>query len=376
MSSDLGKVFTFLDGRRFPLSRDQLIMLLVAVNHIFLGADIYIAHLMDGTIKFGEWIPIIYGPIAGGGLFFFGLIALKKRELASSGATLLLVLSSLVGLLGAWYHLNRASLPDAALSDKLSVSMLIWGPPFVAPLTFLLVAIWGFSAAWTESKPDSGSLVLPFGKKLRLPYPKTNAYYFLVSLGILATLVTSTLDHARTDFLNHWLWVPTGLGIVGTVVAAVVASGRRSKLDLTFYFCVMLALIAVGIFGALLHVEADLTASGAFVQERFIRGAPVFAPLLYANMAAFGLLAMFPAANPKTDASDTKDDDVGVAQEIDDDETEQTKAEAVVTESDEADAQKVELEQGVELAEEPEEAQLSQAESSDKKINKKRTQCV
>ena len=41
----------------------------------------------------------------------------------------------------------------------------------------------------------------------------------MVSFGILVTLVSSTLDHARTGFLNNWLWLP----LLAPLVAAVVS---------------------------------------------------------------------------------------------------------------------------------------------------------
>jgi len=48
----------------------------------------------------------------------------------------------------------------------------------------------------------------------------------------------------------------------------------------------------VGVVGGVLHVLDDLTAAGAFVAERFIRGAPFLAPLLFANMGSLGLFVL------------------------------------------------------------------------------------
>jgi hypothetical protein len=45
-------------------------------------------------------------------------------------------------------------------------------------------------------------------------------------------------------------------------------------------------------FGAWLHVQDNLIAGGTFVAERFIRGAPFLAPLLFANAGFFGLLVL------------------------------------------------------------------------------------
>lgn len=54
----------------------------------------------------------------------------------------------------------------------------------------------------------------------------------------------------------------------------------------------MSLLIIVGVAGLILHINTNLTSEGAIVQERFIRGAPFLAPLLFANMGTIGLIAL------------------------------------------------------------------------------------
>jgi hypothetical protein len=279
--------------RKLPLSRDQLMLLMMAINEIFLAIDIYLAHSISGTIVPNEWIPIIFGPIAGALLLFAGLIALRRRQLASVIATIVFLCSIGVGLLGAYFHFVRAILPDAPPGQRMTIDLLVWAPPILGPLTFALVGVLGLSAAWIEDPPDSGVLLLPGGRRLRLPYSKTRAYLFWVSLGILATVFSSVLDHARTGFENPWLWVPTVAGVFGTVVAtALAAIDRPSRADLITYTLTMLLLILVGVVGAVLHVRDDLTSRGVFVIERFVRGAPFLAPLLFSNMGTLGLIAL------------------------------------------------------------------------------------
>jgi hypothetical protein len=285
-----------LDGLRrrwLPLTRDQMMLLMAAVNEIFLGIDTYLAHNISGTIRPYEWIPIVFGPIAGGLLFVAGLIALRRRPLASSIATVVLGASILVGLLGAYFHLRRALLPNALPGEQVSVDLLVWAPPILGPLTFSLTGLLGISAAWVEHPPDSGVLMLTGRRRLALPYSKSQAYFFMVGMGSLATVISSVLDHARTGFVNPWLWVPTAAGVFGTVVAAAMGMiERRRRLDLAIYTGAMVLMIAVGVVGAVLHVFDDLTAAGAFVVERFIRGAPFLAPLLFANMGSLGLFVL------------------------------------------------------------------------------------
>jgi hypothetical protein len=285
-----------LDGLRrrwLPLTRDQMMLLMAAVNEIFLGIDTYLAHSISGTIRPYEWIPIVFGPVAGGLLMIAGLIALRRRPLASSIATVVLGASIVVGLLGAYFHLRRALLPNAPPGQQISVDLLVWAPPILGPLTFSLTGLLGISAAWVEHPPDSGVLLLTGRRKLALPYSKSQAYFFMVGMGSLATVISSVLDHARTGFVNPWLWVPTAAGIFGTVVAAAMGMiERRRRVDLAIYTGAMLLMIAVGVVGAALHVIDDLTAAGAFVVERFIRGAPFLAPLLFANMGSLGLFVL------------------------------------------------------------------------------------
>ncbi len=295
----LATIFPPIQRVRLPLSRDQLMLLMAAINEIFLGIDIYLAHGMNGTIVPNEWIPIIFGPIAGALLLAAGLIATRRRPLATMIANLVLFSSIGVGLLGAYFHLIRAILPTAPFSERVTVNLLVWAPPILGPLTFSLAGVLGISAAWIENPPDSGVLTLLGGYRLRLPFSKTRAYCFWVGLGSLATVISSVLDHARTDFENPWLWVPTAAGVFGTVVAVSLGVIHRpSRGDLITYTGAMLLLILVGLAGLLLHINENLIAQGTIVGERFLRGAPFLAPLLFSNMGMLGLITLLNPAEP------------------------------------------------------------------------------
>lgn len=278
---------------RIPLTRDQLMLLMAALNLLLLGLETLIAHLISGSIVPYEWIPIIFGPAAGILLLLAGLLAVRNRPLATVIATSVFLTSILVGLLGAYFHTIRAILPYANPGSQVSVPLLVWAPPVLGPLTFSLVGLLGLSAAWVENPPDSGTLILLGGKKITLPYSKTRAYFFITGMAALATVISSVLDHARTDFSNPWLWVPTGIGVFATVVAVVLgALENPSRGDLFAFTAAMLLMILVGLTGLGLHIAENLTASGAVVSERFIRGAPFLAPLLFADIGAIGLIAL------------------------------------------------------------------------------------
>ncbi len=296
----LATVFPFVKRIRLPISRDQAMLLMLALNELLLGLETYLAHSISGTIMPKEWIPIIFGPAAGILLFLAGLLALRRRALAAGMASIIYLASLVVGLMGVAFHLQRAILPYAPLGERLSLPLFVWAPPILGPLTFALVALLGLIAIWREQPLDSGTLVLLGGRKLRFLYAKTNTFFFLVALGTLATVSSSVLDHARTNFSNPWLWLPTGVGIFGTIVAFLLGSfNKPRRSDLVIYLVAMFLLVLVGMLGMVLHILRDLAPENTVVIERFIRGAPFLAPMLFADMGALGLVMLLdPAEKP------------------------------------------------------------------------------
>jgi|WetSurMetagenome_2_1015567.scaffolds.fasta_scaffold126002_1 hypothetical protein len=289
----LATVFPFIRKLRFPFLRSPIMLLMLAFNELLLGFETYSAHIIRGTIIPQEWIPIIFGPIAGALLLIAGMISFRKRDRAVILANLVFLASIVVGLLGAYFHLRRAILPFAPLGEQISVPLLVWAPPSLAPLTFALIGLIGISTLWIEDPPDSGVLVLWQGKRITMPYSKTRAFFFMVGLGNLSTVISSVLDHSRAGFDNALLWIPTAVGIFGVVVALVLGFIREpSRSDLITYMGAMVLMALTGMMGSYLHIRQDLTAQGTVVIERLIRGAPVMAPMLFADMGAIGLIAL------------------------------------------------------------------------------------
>jgi len=289
----LAEILPAIRRLRIPFSRDQIMLLMTAFNEFMLAVEIYLAHSISGTIVQFEWIPIIFGPIAGTILLLAGLLALRNRKLAMWLAIPTFLASILVGLLGAYFHLSRAILAYAPAGQQTSIRLTIWAPPVLAPLTFALVGVLGLSAIWVESPVDSGALILFGGRRLQLPYSKSHGYFLWVSMAMLATLISSVLDHARTNFSNPWLWVPTAAGILGVVVSLGIGLiDKPNRGDIWVYFVSMVVIIVVAATGSVLHILSNLTVDNSIVGERFIRGAPILAPLLYADIAGLGLVVL------------------------------------------------------------------------------------
>ena len=286
---------------RLPLSRDQLFLLLAAFNQLFIALDIFLAHSVDGTIKPNEWIPIVYGGLAGMALLAAGIIALRNRPLATLVANVVFAVGIIIGVLGAWFHLRRTVLLDDGLVSLEAVGALIWAPPVIGPLFFILISILGISAAWIEAPVDSGRLQLGRGRYIQMPYSKTRAFMLITAIFILATLLSSVLDHARIRFDNVWVWLPVAVALFGCTTCLFLGIVKQpNRGDIATHFAAMLLIILVGVIGFILHGETSLTASGTVVIERFLRGSPLLAPLQFCNVGLMGLLAMFDSREPDT----------------------------------------------------------------------------
>lgn len=289
----LAEVFPWVKRLPIRFSRDQAVLFLTALMLVLVGVDIYFAHLLDSVIKPYEWIPIIFSPIAGIVMFLAGWISLKNRPAANLLASVVMAACLVVGGLGSYYHLRWTIQTTAPVGHQITTQMLMYGPPLLGPLTFILIALIGLSAIWIESPVDSGRLSLWGSRFVQMPTNKTQAYFIWVGLFVLATVISSVLDHSRTGFRNPWLWLPTVIGVFATIVS--VGAGmlnRLNKVELWTYLISMLLMMAVGVVGFILHVESNLVRDGIVVMERFLRGAPFMAPLLFANMGLLGLLVL------------------------------------------------------------------------------------
>ena len=286
---------------RLPVSRNDLLILLIAFTEIGLGVETYLAHLVSGTIKPFEWIPIIFGPVAG--ILLIVAFAMRLRSHSATVPSSLLVIgvglaSVAVGVVGTALHWSRA-LPPASFpnSNELIWDWIIFAPPVLGPLSFAGVGLLAIIALLEDTKPETGKLTLPGIISFQTPLPQTRQFFWLVAFGLYAATLSSFLDHGRTDFENIFVWIPHILGLFGSVATTLMAIyHRHSKDDYFIFFWIMVLMILVGVMGFGLHVNADLPEGGEGINiERFIRGAPILAPMLFAIMGTFGLFTMIDA---------------------------------------------------------------------------------
>jgi hypothetical protein len=108
-TAELPRQSTLIPGigeMTLPVSRSDLLLILVAMNEFGIGLESYLAHLISGGIKPAESIPVIFGPVAGLVLLFAIWLQLKRNVIATSTLIILgiAVASIGVGILGSTFH--------------------------------------------------------------------------------------------------------------------------------------------------------------------------------------------------------------------------------------------------------------------------------
>jgi len=158
---------------------------------------------------------------------------------------------------------------------------LVYSAPFVAPVSYIGV----------------GLLILMLRSR-EAAEPAFGSWLVLLALGgFIGNFALSLLDHAQNGFFHVTEWIPVGsaamaIGFLVVTLAMPAAMPRRACLAM------MAAQVVVGLVGFALHVGADLESSAVSRLDRFVFGAPPFAPMLFADLAllaAIGLWARPPA---------------------------------------------------------------------------------
>jgi len=279
---------------KIPLRRSDLLLALVAFVQIGLGVETLLAHLISGSVKPGESIPIVFGPAAGLCLLIAGAIRVRRGTNTLSSLIVIAVAAAsvVVGVVGSAFHWSRIQPAVPGLGAQWD--WLVFAPPVAGPLSFAGVGLLAIIAVLEDTRPESGRLTLPGILTFNTPIPQTRQFLWLIAFGLYAATLSAFLDHGRTNYENIWVWTPVVLGVFGAVATTLMALyHRHTPADWFFFFVIMLLMIGIGVLGLGLHLNADLPEGGeTIVVERLIRGAPVMAPMLFAIMGAFGVITM------------------------------------------------------------------------------------
>ncbi len=256
------------------LSRPFLLEVFVLSNLTFLILDVYLAHSFNDFAHWAEWIPV-YFSLGGTAILALAVWQEYRRRVDQSRWMGLAVgwASILVGLAGLVWHL------EGWFFESVTLKSLVYSAPFVAPLSFTgLGCLLLLNRMEDPDAPAWGQWVV-----------------FLALGGFVGNFALSLIDHAQNAFFYWTEWIPVVVSALGVGILTSIVLRRPTRQVLLAGYGILLLNVVTGLLGFGLHVaplfqEGGL-AGGLWDDLRF--GAPVFAPLLFVDLAMLGTLGLW-----------------------------------------------------------------------------------
>lgn len=238
-------------------------------NYAFLILDVYLAHSVNRFRHGAEWIPVGLSVVAV--LVLAPALALRLRSRGSSSGT--------YGGLAIGYSsiaVGVAGVLDSQFFSQWTLQSLVYTAPFVAPVAY---AGLGFLLLLNRMVPSRDA--------------EWSQWVVLLALGgFVGNLVLSLADHAINGFFYAAEWVPifaSGMA-VGFLGVALV---ERHSGFLRIVAAVLILQVVVGMAGFYFHLVADINGLSSSLFDNFIHGAPVFAPLLFVDLALLAMIGLW-----------------------------------------------------------------------------------
>jgi hypothetical protein len=240
------------------------------VNFGVLTLDIYLAHSVNQFRNPAEYVPLFFSAAAGLVLALGLMVHARWPAVWKDLGYLVGWIAVLVGLAGVIFHL------ESRFFDEHTLRSLTYSAPFAAPLAYTGLG-----------------LLLIMNRMVAPDTVEWAQWVFLLALGgFVGNFIFSLTDHAENNFFNPVEWVPVVASAVaiGFMAVPLLMTVTRRYLEL----CAVILLLegAVGVLGFLLHGAAILRGPSTHLFENIIQGAPPMAPLLFANLALLGFIAL------------------------------------------------------------------------------------
>ena len=237
-----------------------------------LAPDIFLAHSENHFHISAEWVPLIFSLVAPV-ILLPAIWALATRRLSVWRVLGNLTgwISVFIGVVGLVMHLKSQFFQEWTLAS------LVYTAPFAAPLAYTGIG-----------------LLLILNRSVN-PNSREWAEWvvFLALGGFIGNFVFSVTDHAQNGFFHSVEWIPVLSSALAVGFLTVPLMVRVNKKFFTLSFIMLALQVLVGFAGFGLHLRADLHAEGKNLLEKAVHGAPVFAPLLFPNLALLAAIGLW-----------------------------------------------------------------------------------
>ncbi len=255
----------------------------LVANLAFLAVDISLAHAVNAFEHRAEWIPVVFS-IAATFLLLLAIAlgrsvpALARRQMTGPVGwrkTLARWIglqvgwgSIAVGIAGLIWHLRGDFFQEQTLKN------LVYTAPFAAPLAYTGLGLLLILDRMVDARGQEWSRWV----------------ILLAAGGFLGNFVLSLADHAQNGFFypSEWIGVIAAAVAFGFLIAQVIVPESRSMLVMNL--ALMVIQVVVGVLGFALHARGNLNNPAGSLWDRFVYGAPIFAPLLFADLALLAAL--------------------------------------------------------------------------------------
>lgn len=258
----------------------SVVELFAAANLGFLALDIYVAHSINAFAHPAEWVPFVFSVIAPVSLALDWLGCRLRRpawRLLGFGVGWASIFTGIVGLS---LHL------DSQFFEAWTFQSLVYTAPFAAPLSYT----------------GLGLLVL-LNRSMDATDPRWWRWVVALALGgFLGNFALSWADHAQNGFFYPSEWVPVVASAIaiGFLLAILLFPDDRLVRPITQG--VLAGQVLVGVTGFALHGWTNLHGPASW-WSNFVFGAPVFAPLLFVDLAILAAIGLWAKSHAKRDRS-------------------------------------------------------------------------
>ena len=253
-----------LSSQTWSRWRRLVVDLFVLANIAFLALDIYIAHNVNNFADPLEWVPFVFSVVASPVLAL--AIVAEWRFAPRLGRWLGLLTgwaAIAVGIGGMILHLR------SQFFEAQSIHSLVYTAPFAAPLSYAGLGFLILMNRMIDANDKAwGRWVVLFGLG-----------------GFIGNFILSLCDHAQNGFflLTEWIPVVSSAYAVAFFALAVLMPLDGSFLRACMYLAFAQAI--VGAIGFLLHIYGISGGVSSLLSENILFGPPLFAPLLFSNLA-------------------------------------------------------------------------------------------
>ena len=241
-----------------------IIELFVVSNLGFLTLDIYIAHSANAFSHPAEWIPFYFSfsvPLLL--ILEMSLNWYRKKQSYKWIGFLVGSCSVLVGIAGLLWHLNSTFFEYQTLKN------LVYTAPFIAPLAYTgLGCLLIMNRMVQQDEMEWSQWLIFFGLA-----------------GFFGNFVLALLDHAQNGFFLLTEWIPVISSAIAVSFLGTALIRKCSRRFFELCIAIMFLQVFVGVIGFYFHAITVTKGLSSSFFENLVYTAPVFAPLLFLNLA-------------------------------------------------------------------------------------------